>query len=306
LVSALPRRLQADDARSSELAFLRRGGSGSDLYPDPAAGHSHGPDHDRGSHAAKVNLDLPHPPAFLASEKFAWNGIKIRPKVPADLGYLRVQASVDIEGEIKQQGGVLKTSLKRDAIKLAIEQSTFEDTKASFGVKIDEKSLKPVADAVANGSKQDLIKALLKPFEASIKSTYRWGKFSLTPEEGLEFSTTSSTPRWKRYWGCSLPRQTWRDLSRIAPIASDREVAVHIPACVGASPPTWHLSSAARLHPGATARTAPMFGLSRHVAFARTAQNTGTTRCRISCRVRQPMMNDAACITLIFAYPRRV
>ena len=117
--------------------------------------------------------------------------------MPADLGYLRVQASVDIEGEIKQQGGVLKTSLKRDAIKLAIEQSTFEDTKASFGVKIDEKSLKPVADAVANGSKQDLIKALLKPFEASIKSTYRWGKFSLPPEEGLEFSTTSSTPRWK-------------------------------------------------------------------------------------------------------------
>jgi hypothetical protein len=78
----------------------------------------------------------------------------------------------------RSRGGVLKTSLKRDAIKLAIEQSTFEDMKASFGVKIDEKSLKPVADAVANGSKQDLIKALLKPFEASIKSTYRWGKFS--------------------------------------------------------------------------------------------------------------------------------
>jgi hypothetical protein len=139
--------------------------------------------------ATPVNLSLPGPPEFLASQKFT-HEFKIPPKDPANLGYFIAQARIIVEGEMKQQGGVLKTSLRKDQVKLAVEKKLTEDTKATFGVKFEEKSLKPIAEAVAKGSKEHFFKALAGPFEASIKTTYRWGKLSVVPEAGLEFSTT--------------------------------------------------------------------------------------------------------------------
>jgi hypothetical protein len=138
---------------------------------------------------AKADLNLPQRRELVASNKFVWE-IKIPAKDAADIGYLRVQVAINVEGEIKQQGGVLKTSVKKDQIKFAIEQKVLADMKASYAAKFDEKSLKPIADAIAAGSKKDLLNALFKPFEASIKSTYRLGGLSLTPEEGLQASST--------------------------------------------------------------------------------------------------------------------
>src|SRR5262249_389683 len=117
------------------------------------------------------------------------------PKEPAVVGYFLAQLKFGVEGELKQHVGWLKTTLKKDEVKLAIEKKLTEDTKATFAVKLDEKSLKPIAEAVAKGSKDDLVQALFKAFEATIKTTYKWDKLSIVPEAGLEVSKTPLTVR---------------------------------------------------------------------------------------------------------------
>jgi len=129
------------------------------------------------------------PPEFLASEKFS-HQFKFPPGEPANLGNFLAQASIAVEGELKQPSGWLKTSLDKKKIKLAVEKKLSEDTKAAFGMKFDEESLKPVAEAIAKGSTENLVKAIAKPFEGSIKTAYRWNKIAIVPEIGGELSKT--------------------------------------------------------------------------------------------------------------------
>ena len=136
-----------------------------------------------------IKLDATGPSTFLASEKFSLE-FKFPPgSEPADLGYLLAQAKIYIEGEIKQQGGLLRTTVKKDQVKFAIEKKLTEETKLVVGVKIEEKSLTPIADAVSKGSTGSFAKALFAPFEASIKTAYHVkGPLSIVPEIGGEIS----------------------------------------------------------------------------------------------------------------------
>ena len=136
-----------------------------------------------------IKLDAPGPTTVLASSKFA-HEFKIPPDKPQDLGYLLIQARIAIEAEIKQEGGLIKTSLKKDQIKVALETKLTADTKATFAIKVDDKVLEKVSDAVASGSKDGFVKAITAPLEASIKTTYHWGRVAIVPELGGEFSTT--------------------------------------------------------------------------------------------------------------------
>jgi hypothetical protein len=136
----------------------------------------------------KTPTPLDQPGNILASEKFA-HEFKIPPKAPADLGYLLVQARISIEGEIIQQG-LVKTQFKKDQIKAQIERKLDDDLKATFSVKVDEKTLKTVAEEVKKGSKEGFARALAAPFEASLKQNYKFGRFAIVPELGAEFSLT--------------------------------------------------------------------------------------------------------------------
>jgi hypothetical protein len=138
---------------------------------------------------APIRLDLPGPISVLSSNKYA-HEFKLPPDGPRDLGYLLIQGRFVVEGEMKQEGGLIKTSLKKDQIKAGFEAKLTEDTKATFALKFDEKSLTPIANAVASGSKEGWLRAIAAPFEASIKTTYRWGKLAVVPELGGEVSTT--------------------------------------------------------------------------------------------------------------------
>lgn len=129
------------------------------------------------------------PPEFLASEKFS-HQFKFPSAEPANLGNFLAQASITVEGELKQPKGWLKTSLDKKKIKLAVEKKLGDETKLALGMKLDQESLKPIADAIAKGSTEDLKKAIAKPFEVSVKSAYRWNKLAIVPEIGGEVSKT--------------------------------------------------------------------------------------------------------------------
>ncbi len=133
----------------------------------------------------RVDLSLPFPVDMLASSKFTYE-FKFPKK---EIGYFLVEARIAVEGELKQQGGVVKVSFKKDQVKAAIEKKLSDDTKAGFSMKFDEKSMKPIMEAVKNRSVKDFTKALFSAFDASIKTSYKFGKFSLVPEAGLEVST---------------------------------------------------------------------------------------------------------------------
>lgn len=138
-----------------------------------------------------VDLTAPGFPEFLASEKFT-HEFKIPPKGSANLGNFLAVAKITVSGELKQDGGLVKTTLKKDQIKVAIEKKITEDTKLTFSGKIDtdKAKLQPFVDAVAKGSREDFFSALRKQFEATIKTTYRWDNIVVEPEIGGEFSET--------------------------------------------------------------------------------------------------------------------
>jgi len=139
---------------------------------------------------APLNLTAPGSPEIVASEKFSHN-FKIPDKAAADLGYLLAQANITVEGEIiKVQGGTIKRSFKKDQIKLAIEKKFDDDFKAVFAVKADQKSLENIATEVQKNSKEGFARALIAPFEASLKQSYRFGHCAVVPEIGAEFSAT--------------------------------------------------------------------------------------------------------------------
>src|ERR1700733_13798084 len=138
-----------------------------------------------------IDLTAPGVPDFLASEKFTYE-FKIPPKGMADLGNFLAVAKISVTGELKQDGGLVKTTLKKDQIKLAIEKKITEDTKLTFSGKIDtdKTKLQPFVDAVAKGSREDFFGALKKQFEVTIKTTYHWDNITVEPEIGGEFSQT--------------------------------------------------------------------------------------------------------------------
>jgi hypothetical protein len=138
-----------------------------------------------------VNLAAPGRPDFIASEKFVFE-FKFPPTGDAvDVGYFLARAKFSVEGELKQQGGTLKVSLKKGEVKLAVEKKLNDDTKAAFAVKVlDEKTLTRITEAVRSGSTDGFRKALAEQFEGTIKTTYRWGNITLEPEAGLEVSKT--------------------------------------------------------------------------------------------------------------------
>jgi hypothetical protein len=85
-------------------------------------------------------------------------------------------------------------------VKAAVATEVNKITTATFAAKFDEKSLKPLGEAIAKGAtKKELAKALFKPFEASLKTPAKWGHWAVEPEAGLEFS---ATPLVIRGTGC--------------------------------------------------------------------------------------------------------
>lgn len=148
------------------------------------------------------SLDDKSDSPWLRSEKFTYE-FKIPPK-PKDLGYLLAQARIAIEGEISQHEGLLKTSFKKDQLKVALEKKLDDDLKLTFGVKCDDKVMENIAEGVKSGSPSGFAKALAAPFEASIKRTFRWGHVALEPELGAEFSVTPVVVRVAGVWEDTL------------------------------------------------------------------------------------------------------
>lgn len=129
-------------------------------------------------------VSLDEPGHVIASQKFV-HEFKIPPKAPAEIGYIAVQARISIEGEIIQ-GGVIKTQFKKDQIKAQIEKQLDGDLRAAFSGKFDEKVMKAFAEEISKGSKEGVARALLSPLEASLKQYYKFGKFVVVPEVGVE------------------------------------------------------------------------------------------------------------------------
>ncbi len=136
----------------------------------------------------RVDLSLPFPLDMLASSKFT-HEFKL-PKT--EIGYFLIETKIAVEGELKQQGGTVKVSLKKDQVKAAIETKLSDNTKATFGMKFEEKTMGPILEAVKKRSVADFTKALFSAVDVSIKTSqlYKFGKLSLVPEAGLELSTT--------------------------------------------------------------------------------------------------------------------
>jgi len=133
-----------------------------------------------------VNLSLPGPSHILASEKFALE-FEFPKSGVADLGTFIAVAKLGVSGELKQEGGLLKITLKKDQVKLAVEKSLSDFTKATFAGKIDmdEKKLEPLTKAILKGDQKGFLTEVAKQFEATIKTTYHWKGVTIEPEIGL-------------------------------------------------------------------------------------------------------------------------
>ena len=130
-------------------------------------------------------VTLDGPGDILASHKFV-HEFKIPPKAPAEVGYIAYQWRISFEGEFIKPAGLVKIQYKKDQVKGQIEKQLDETLKATFSGKFDEKVLKAAAEEVAKGSKTGFMKALLAPFEASLKENIKFGKLSVVPELGVE------------------------------------------------------------------------------------------------------------------------
>lgn len=106
-----------------------------------------------------------------------------------EVNYIALKFKITGEGEIKQSEGFLKTSFKAGQFKAGYEKK-FDDFTIGFGMKFDEKSMAPLADAVKQGNLEAFKSAILKPFEAYMKQTFHVGPVNLSPKLGLEASKT--------------------------------------------------------------------------------------------------------------------
>lgn len=111
------------------------------------------------------------------------------PKDVVEVNYIALKFKIAGEGEIKQKEGFLKTSVKNGQFKAGYEKK-FDDFAVGFGVRFDDKSMSPLADAVKQGNLEAFKGAILKPFEAYIKQTFHFGPVNLSPKFGLEASKT--------------------------------------------------------------------------------------------------------------------
>ena len=137
-----------------------------------------------------VRLDRPGPTTLLLPTKYAHEFELFGDG--KEFGYFLVKASVAIEGEVTQQGGLIKTSLKKDAVKVAVESKLSENTSSSFGLQLDKKVLEKIGKAIESGSKEDVLRAMAAPIEGSLKTStaFRWGKVAIIPEVSAELSKT--------------------------------------------------------------------------------------------------------------------
>jgi hypothetical protein len=153
---------------------------------------------------APVDLNAGGALDILSSMKFTYE-LKIPPKAPKDIGYFLVQAKINIEGELKQESGVVKLGFKKGQVKAAIEKKLTDDTKATFAMKFEEKTLAPIAEAVKKRSVKEFTRAVFGALEGTIKTSFKWGRFSLVPEAGLEASITPVIIRIAGEWEDRLP-----------------------------------------------------------------------------------------------------
>jgi hypothetical protein len=146
-----------------------------------------------------ANLNVSWPLEFLASMKFV-EEFKVGPK---EMGFFKVQLKVSVEGELKQQGGVLKVAVKKSGVKAALEKQFDADTKGVFALNLDKKTLVPIADAFKKGSKTEIAKAIAKPFTAELttSATYHCGDHAwVKPEAGVELSDMPVLVRLSGEW----------------------------------------------------------------------------------------------------------
>jgi hypothetical protein len=137
-----------------------------------------------------VNLD--EPGHILASQKFVWER-KIPKDKPAESGNVAWQVRISGEGEISQTG-LVKTQFKKDQLKAQIETSLEKDLNIVFSAKFDEKVLEAIAKGVKANSKEDVMKAIASPLEASLKQYYKFGNFTVVPEAGFEVAEFLKKP----------------------------------------------------------------------------------------------------------------
>jgi hypothetical protein len=79
---------------------------------------------------------------------------------------------------------------KKDGLKVGVETKFEEDLKGGLAVRFEQKYLDGVIKAVKNRSKAEFVKALLAPFEASLKEKYEGKYINFTPEVTFEVSKT--------------------------------------------------------------------------------------------------------------------
>jgi hypothetical protein len=140
-------------------------------------------------HVPRVDLGDNTHPLFLSTSEFA-DELRFPTKGEVEMDSFLLSAAINIVGTLKQAHGLFKVSLRIDQVKLALETKLIEDTTLAFGVKLDDKLLTPIADAVKNGSTEGVGKAIAGAFELSVKSAYRVGRFAVVPEFGLQWGKT--------------------------------------------------------------------------------------------------------------------
>ena len=141
-----------------------------------------------------------------------------------------LSAAINIVGTLKQAGGIFKVSLRKDQIKLAIEKKLSDETTLAFGVKLDDKLLTPIANAVKNGSTEGLRKAIAGAFEVSVKSAYHVGRLAVVPEFGLQLGKTFVLLRISF---------AWEDVVFIENLPFQVKVAVKLALNIGLSKKGW-------------------------------------------------------------------
>jgi hypothetical protein len=150
-------------------------------------------------HVPRVDLGDRNHPLILSTNEFV-HEFRFPAEGEVEMDSFLLSAAINIVGTLKQAGGLSKISLRKDQVKLAIEKKLTDVTTLAFGVKFDDKLLTPVADALKNGSTEGLGKALAGAFEVSVKSAYRFGRFAVVPEFGLQLQKTFILLRLSFEW----------------------------------------------------------------------------------------------------------
>jgi hypothetical protein len=105
------------------------------------------------------------------------------------INYVVVQVRFAIEGEYKYKSGNIKAAYKSKTAKASVEAKINENVTVAFGIKIDQdKNMDALIQAIKSRSIEDFAKALFMGFESSIKKSFKFGKFTVSPRIGMEVS----------------------------------------------------------------------------------------------------------------------